>query len=100
MNSSNNLSKNHIIFDVILSNTELYDYKIDMSEDESYVRNSHNFKYHYFDVKLDTSEYNDIEVVMDMVNYFPGEITILVGNQLLTEDDVVLLTEDGFDLSY
>jgi hypothetical protein len=109
MNSSNNLSNNRIIFDVILSNTELYDYQLDKSEVESHIRNSYKFEYYdievvsltsKFDIKLDTSEYNDIEVVMNKVNYFPDEITIIVGNQLLTEDGEYLLTEDGFELLY
>lgn len=109
MNSSNNLSNNHIIFDVILSNTEFYDYQIDNTEVEPYIKNSYKFEYYdievvnltsKFDIKLDTSEYNDIEVVMDKVNYFPEEITILVGNQILTEDGEYLLTEDGFELLY
>ena len=109
MNSSDNLTKNRIIFDVILSNTELYDYQLDNSESETDIRNSYKFQYYdvevvnltsKFDIKLDMSEYNDIEVVSDTVNHFPEEITIIVGNQLLTEDGEVLLTEDGFELSY
>lgn len=109
MNSSNNLSNNRIIFDVILSNTELYDYQLDKSELESRIRNSYIFEYYdievvsltsKFDIKLDTSEYNDIEMVVDTVNYFPDEIIIVIGNQILTEEGEVLLTEDGFELLF
>jgi hypothetical protein len=109
MNSSSNLSYYNPIFDVILSNTESYDYKIEMSDDIFDIKISREFKYYdikvieltsKFDIKLDTTEYNDIEIVIDKINYSPDELTILVGNNILTEDNEILMTEDGFELLY
>ena len=109
MITQNNLNNRSLIFDVKLYDSDSYDFKLVDSETNKDIKIQRNFEYYdveitnpvsLFDVKLNFSEYYDFEIVTGNVNYLTEGILKYLGNEIMTEGDDFIITEDDVYIIY
>jgi len=88
MNNQNILKYRGTKLDVILDNSELYDYEL--------VDNILG----KLDMELDFSEFYDYKLGNIAVDYILIERFETIGNVIITDDDFIIVTEDNYMIEY